>query len=205
MPSLNFKKIASGIDTSALLEEVISQPFLWNKNPCRLGKNGPHHETQDMFLRYKSEAPHIEKDDWKDFADEHLAIWNTTIDYLPSAKKIIMDLMGAMQGEILGGVFLYKIEPGKQIYPHTDQGWHPKFYDKFNVCLQSNPQTHFHYAQDAMTQIAGDVHWFRNDIKHWVINEGETAHMVMTVCIRFDQGERAPWSPEWWVKRIGEI
>lgn len=192
---MNFKLISTGIDVAPLVNEIERQPYLWNKNPCRLGKHGPHHETQDMFLRYKSEAEYIEKGDWHGFADAHFAIWNQTINHLPAARKIIFDLFAAMEGEILGGVFLYKIEPGKQIYPHTDQGWHPEFYEKFNVCLQSNPQTAFHYAEDSMTQAAGDVHWFRNDVKHWVTNEGDTTHVVLTVCMRMDTGERAPWSP----------
>jgi hypothetical protein len=199
---MNFKHILSGVDVDELLSQIQSQPELWNKNPCRLGKHGPHHETQDMFLRYKAETEHIERNDWHGFADAHFAIWNKTIDYLPAARPIIFDLMAHMEGEILGGVFLYKIEPGCQIYPHTDQGWHPEFYEKFNICLQSNPQTAFHYAEDAMVQEGGDVHWFRNDVKHWVVNEGKNTHIVLTVCMRLDNGERAPWSPDSLVKQV---
>lgn len=203
---MNFRQITGGVDVSQLLEQVERQPELWNKNPCRLGKHGPHHETQDMFLRYKSEAEYIEKNDWRGFADAHFAIWNKTIDFLPAARPIIFDLMARLRGEILGGVFLYKIEPGKQIYPHTDQGWHPQFYDKFNVCLKSNPKTAFYYAEDSMVQQAGDVHWFRNDVKHWVKNKGENTHIVLTVCMKLDTGERAPWSPPALVQHVlGEM
>lgn len=194
----NFLKIAGGADVLPLLLEVQRQPELWDKNPCRLSKRGPHHETQDMFLRYKDETEHVNNADWKHFADAHFGEWNKTIDHLPSARKLIFDLMHRVQGEILGGVFLYKIQPGKQIYPHIDKGWHAEFYDKFNICLQSNPNAAFHYDGEKMVQQAGDVHLFQNNVNHWVVNEGDDDHIILTVCIRLDRGFRAPWSPEGW-------
>lgn len=199
MPRLkNFLHIASGIDVLPLLLDVHRQPHLWNKNPCRLSERGPHHETQDMFLRYKDETENIKSGDWKNFSDPHFAQWNETIDHLPHARPLIFDLMARVKAEILGGVFLYKVEPGKKIHPHVDKGWHPEFYDKFNVCLQSNPLAAFLYENETMVQAAGDVHHFRNDVKHWVTNNGENDHIVMTVCVRLDHGYRVPWSPERW-------
>lgn len=193
-----FHKIAVGIDVSPLLAEVIKQPELWNKNPYRLSKHAPHHETQDMILRYRDETTFRENGKWSTFVDEHIPMWNRTIDYLPSARKIIFDLFGYVKGEVLGGIFLYKLQPGTQIMPHVDRGWHPEFYDKFNVCLSSNPQTAFYYEHGAMMQEEGDIHWFRNDVKHWVKNDGTTDHIVMTVCARLDRNNRAPWSPKGW-------
>jgi Aspartyl/Asparaginyl beta-hydroxylase len=198
---MNFTKLQQRIDPSVLLKQIEDQPFLWDKNPCRLSTKGPHHETQDMFLRYRDETKFRESGDWSGFADAHFDDWNKTIDYLPEAKRITMGLMGLLQGEVLGGVFLYKVQPGKQIYPHVDKGWHPDFYQKFNVCLQSNPEAAFCYKEDQMVQEAGDIHFFRNDILHWVVNNGNTDHIVLTVCIRLDSGFRAPWSPEGWTAK----
>jgi hypothetical protein len=191
-------QIDQGVDIKPLMDDIIRQPELWNKNPCRLSKFGPHHETQDMILRYREEKPFRESKDWKEFIGEHIAVWNKSIDYLPAAKIMTMDLMSTLRGEVLGGVLIYKVEPGKQIYPHIDTGWHPTFYDKYNVCLASNSKAAFYYEDCKMTQEPGDIHWFRNNVLHWVKNEGDTDHIVMTICIRFDQGERAEWSPEGW-------
>lgn len=194
----NFNQIAEGVDVTALLNEVVSQPELWNKNPCRLSSYGPHRETQDMFLRYKDETENIQAAEWQNFSAPHLPEWYRTIDFLPSARKLIFDLMALVFGEMLGGVFIYKVEPGKQIYPHIDQGWHPDFYDKYNICLQSNPKAAFCYEDEQMVQQQGDIHFFRNNVTHWVVNEGETDHIIMIVCIRKDRGYRTPWSPEGW-------
>ena len=186
------------VDTEPLLSEVLAQPELWNKNPCRLSRKTPHYETQDMILRYRDETSFRESGDWSRFVDAHLPQWNRTIEFLPAARNIVFELMSRYRGEMLGGVFIYKLQPGTQIYPHVDRGWHPEFYDKFNVCLASNRQTAFYYERSAMFQEAGDIHWFRNDVKHWVKNEGTTDHIVMTVCMRLDRGDRGPWSPDGW-------
>lgn len=193
-----FLPIAHGVDVLPLLLDVQRQPHLWDKNPCRLSKRGPHHETQDIFLRYKDERPHIESGDWRAICDPHIPDWYQSIDYLPDAKRIALDLMARVRGEMLGGVFLYKVDPGRRIYKHTDTGWHPSFYDKFNVCLQSNPSAAFVYEDERLVQRAGDVHWFRNDVDHEVVNEGDDAHVILTVCIRLDRGARVPWSPPGW-------
>lgn len=194
----HFKKIIEGANTAPLLAEVLAQPELWNKNPCRLSSRGPHRETHDMFLRYKDETENMQSKDWRNFSDMHIPEWNKTIDYLPSAKKLIFDLMAKVYGEMLGGVFIYKVEPGKQVYPHVDRGWHPEFYDKYNVCLQSNPKAAFCYQNEKFVQKQGDIHFFENEILHWVVNDGDTDHIIMIVCIRSDRKYRAPWSPKGW-------
>jgi hypothetical protein len=149
-------------------------------------------------LRYKDERPCIETGDWSQFSDAHIPEWYESIDHLPSARPLIHGLMSLVQGEMLGGVFIYRLLPGKTIYGHVDKGWHPEFYDKFNICLKSNSQAAFCYDKERLVQKAGDVHWFRNDVSHNVVNEGVDDHIVMTVCIRLDRGRRVPWSPEGW-------
>lgn len=193
----NFLQVATG-DILPLLLELQRQPELWDRNPCRLSKYGPHHESQDIFLRYKDERPNIEADDWRDIVDEHIPVWYDAIDKLPAARPLIFDLMARVKGEMLGGVFIYRLAPGKRIYSHVDKGWHPEFYEKFNVCLQSNPHAAFVYPDESLTQRAGEVHWFRNDVAHEVVNDGHDDHIVMTVCLRQDRGLRVPPSPAGW-------
>jgi hypothetical protein len=193
----NFLKV-DAVDVASLVAELDAHPELWNRNPCRLSKRGPHHETEDIFLRYKDERPNLKAGDWSNFSDEHIPMWYVAIDSLPSARALIFSLMGKVGGEMLGGVFVYRMKPGARIYGHVDRGWHPEYFEKFNVCLRSNPAAKFAYEDDAMVQEAGDVHWFRNDVRHEVVNEGDTEHTVMTVCIRMDNGARVPPSPDGW-------
>jgi uncharacterized cupin superfamily protein len=194
---MNFEQLPILFDVSQVKAELAAAD-VWNKNPCRLSKRGPHHETQDIILRYKDETENQLSGHWKNFSDPHLPDWYKVSDSLPSAKAIAFDLMTYVKGEMLGGVFLYKLEPGKQIYPHVDKGWHPDYFDKFNVCIEGNLNAAFCYDDDKMIQQPGHVHHFRNDTKHWVLNEGDTDCTILCVCIRLDRGYRVPFSPEGW-------
>lgn len=180
----NFLKIAQGVDVMPLLLELHRQPHLWDRNPARLSENGPHRETHDIWIRYKDETENKASNDYRNFGDPHDGSWYPAYYALPSLRQMIFTLMARVEGERLGGVLLYTIPPGKQIYPHTDTGWHVDYYDKFNICLQSNPKAAFYYEDEAMFANPGDVHRFRNDVEHWVKNEGIEDHIVLTVCIR---------------------
>lgn len=195
----NFLKIARGIDVLPLLLEVQRQPELWDKNPCRLSTRGPHSETQDIILRYKDETPNFaDSKEWLKFSDEHIPVWYKAIDYLPAARKLIFDLVARVGGEMIGCAMIYKLEPGTQVYRHNDKGWHAEYFDKFNICLQSNDRCAFTFDEGPMPQVQGDVDFFRNDVDHWVVNNGPNAHIILTVCIRLDRGYRTQFSPEGW-------
>lgn len=193
----NFLKIASGWDVSPLLLELHRQPQLWDRNKARLSERGPHRETHDIWVRYKDETDNLVRGDYKDFGDPHDGVWYPAYYELPSLRPIIFKLMAMVEGERLGGVLLYSVPPGKRIYPHTDVGWHVDYYEKFNVCLQSNERAFFFYGKDetdpdeAMAAEPGDVHRFVNNVPHFVVNNGEDDHIVLTICIRtHDYGAR---------------
>jgi len=194
----NFTQIAAGINVFPLLLDLQRQPSLWNKNPCRLSKYGPHSDTSDIVIRYKDETENFKTGDFSNFSDEHVADWYKSVDHLPYAKNLSFELMSLVNGEVLGAVLIYRVRPGEKIYSHIDQGWHANTFEKYNICLESNPKAAFCYENERMVQKEGDLHWFRNDIPHWVINEGDTDHIILCICIRQDSGHRVPWSPEGW-------
>ncbi|HTD89237.1 MAG TPA: hypothetical protein VK663_01125 [Burkholderiales bacterium] len=184
---MNFLKISSGIDVMPLAMELARQPELWNQITTRLAFAGsPHRESDDIWMRYKDQSANIASGDFSDFADEHDPIWYPAFYKLPSSAKFIFDLMAYVKAERLGGVIIYRVQPGKQIYLHADQGWHPEYYDKFNLAIQSQPGCAFYYPDqgEAMEQVTGDMHWFRNTVRHGVINKSDHDQIIMTVCVR---------------------
>jgi hypothetical protein len=170
---------------------------LWDRNPVRLFAEGPHRDTHDITLRYKDETENLATS-FADFSDLHTAEWYEAVETLPAARELVHTLASALRAEQIGGVFIYKLKPGTQIYPHTDKGWHADFYTKFNICLASNDRAFFGYKDEFCQQHPGDIHMFRNDIPHGVVNGGLTAHIVMVVCLRLDTGYRVPPSPTGW-------
>lgn len=179
-----FLKIAEGVDVLPLLMQLHRKPDLWDRNKARLHDNGPHRETHDIWLRYKDETENKESGDYSNFASPHDPIWYPAFYVLPASRDLIFSLMARVGGERLGGILLYSVPPGKRIYPHVDEGWIVDYYDRFNICLQSNPLAKFCYEDEVMVARQGEVHRFVNNVNHWVTNEGDNDHIILTVCIR---------------------
>ena len=179
-----FMKIGGGVDVLPLLLQIQRQPELWDRNKARLLPHGPHRDSHDIWIRYKDETENLASCDYSNFADQHDPIWYPAYYALPAIRPIVFGLMARVEGERLGGILIYKLEPGKVIHPHIDPGWHPNYYEKFNVSLRSEPGCVFHYEDEKMRALTGDVYWYTNNTMHWCTNESPDDQIVMSVSIR---------------------
>lgn len=167
------------VDVSALREELAAHPELWGEHSGR--KMGPHAEMTDIWPRYRSPE---ELTSPAAYGEPHLPVWYPCIEKLPSVKKIALDLMAVVGGEILGGILITKLAPGGEIASHVDGGWHAGFYQKFYVAVQNRPGSVFGWEDGDIHASDGQVYWFRNDVPHWVTNDSSEDRISMIVCIR---------------------
>lgn len=181
-----FHRLAAGLDFSPLVAQLAAHPELWDQDKERLSERGPHRQTHDIWLRYRDKAPHVTSGDWSGFADPHIPIWYPAAKVLTAARPMLDALMTAVRGEMLGGVLIYSVPPGAEIFVHTDTGWHPQYFAKFNFALQSQPGCAFYYPEHGQEMCAetGDLHWFRNTVPHGVRNTSEREQLILTACIR---------------------
>lgn len=190
---MNYIKIAQGVNVNSLALELHQHPELWNVDIERLRPTAPHRDSDDIWIRYNDKTQYLKSDDWTHFNDSHESVWYPAFYALPSLRKLIFDLMAAVQGERLGGVLIWRLQPGHAIHPHRDAGWHVDYYDKFNICVQGNPDGKFVYTDhdEAIVAAAGDVHRFINTENHTVVNNGSEDMIVLCVCIKVhDYDER---------------
>lgn len=104
--------LGKGMDVSQAVAEIEAQPDVWNRHCLRTaGEGTPHKEIPDIWVRYNA---------WENFTGdpaafnaEHEPSWYPVIEQLPAVRKIIFDVMHAVQGERLGGVLITKVPPGK--------------------------------------------------------------------------------------------
>jgi hypothetical protein len=181
----HIRLLAKGINVESLVHEITRQPWLWDMFRDRtIGYGCPHSNISDIWARYRA-IDDLTKPEH--FAEEHDSVWYDAFYALPSIRKIVFDLMGAVQGERLGGVLITKVPPGEQVKPHVDSGWHSDYYDKYAVQLQSAPEQAFCFENEQLVTEPGDVYWFNNKYSHWVINNSNQDRMTMIVCIRSDR------------------
>ena len=187
---MNFQQMAAGLDVRPLMAQLRAHPELWDQDPERLSTRGPHYQTHDIWLRYKEKASNIASGDWSNFSDEHIPIWYPASKVLTAAMPLVFDLMAAVKGEMLGAVLIYSVPAGKEILPHTDMGWHPNYFEKYNISLQSQDGCAFYYPEtgESMESKTGDLFWFCNTVPHGVRNISDREQLILTVCIKpFEQ------------------
>jgi uncharacterized RmlC-like cupin family protein len=170
-------------DVGRLRDELITQPELWDTIRHRTSHpQSPHREVSDIWVRYNP----IENfhGDMQAFNAEHEAQWYPVAEQLPAAVGIADMLMGMFSGVALGAVLITKIPPGKQVYPHIDQGWHARHFEKFAVSVQGNLDQIFHFEGEHLRTQPGDLWWFDNSYPHWVTNDSDEDRITLIVCIR---------------------
>lgn len=186
-PMEHFTRIIAGLDVGPLLAQISAHPELWDAQKSRKTRpSSPHIGMSDIWVRYND----LEraKPGFAGFNDEHVPVWYPAWAALPALRPIIFDLMGQVEGEMLGGVLITRIPPGGTIAPHIDHGWHVEYYEKFYVSLQSEPGAEFWCnhggVKEGLNPKPGECWLFDNRKLHWVTNESGKDRLTLIVCIR---------------------
>jgi Aspartyl/Asparaginyl beta-hydroxylase len=178
----------SSLDVLSLQSEVIKNISSFDEyNQRRVFPNSPHAEMTDIWARYNDVRPYIAAGSMEGFADEHDSIWYPIVEKLPSIKKVLFDLMYAVDGERLGGVLITKVPPRGKILKHTDKGWHATYYDKFYVPVLNGKGAVFCFEDGIIEPEYGQAWWFDNSNPHWVENTSDIDRIAMIVCIRTEK------------------
>jgi quercetin dioxygenase-like cupin family protein len=177
---LPFRKLDIKFNVNGLAEELNSSG-LFGKRPYRGMPGSVHEQMKDIWVRYKDPVEHIESGDFSGMADPHESMW---LEDIQSIKDIAYSLMRYLEGSSLGGVLVTKLPPGGEIYPHTDDGWHASYYDKYYIPVSNPSGAKFHFNNGSIDPEDGDVYAFRNDVTHWVTNNTNKNRIAMIICIR---------------------
>lgn len=183
----HFQHLATGVNVQPLLAQIDAHPELWNQHPIRkMAPNSPHAAMDDIWLRYN--AYERLGDDRHMFNAEHVPVWYPAARVLTAARPILMNMMTAVQGEMLCGVFITRIPPGAKILPHVDHGWHAEETTKLYLALRSPRGSAFHCSHGNVSESIcpeiGDIHMLDNTKLHWVTNDSDEEKMTLIVAIR---------------------
>lgn len=168
-------------DTVDLLVEL-ANPALWDTLPMRTqGQKSPHRELSDIWVRYNP----IERfdGDVAKFNAPHIAQWYPVAQSIPTAK-ILSERIAADFDCDLGGVLITRIPAGKMCYPHIDEGWHARHYEKFALQVKGHEKQSFHVENDELITFDGDLFMFDNSKIHWVTNDSDEDRITLIVCVR---------------------
>lgn len=174
---MKINKIGDGVNVGPLWWALQEHPEFWNQYPDRTAHpDSPHHGVDDIWARFA--APEV-----ADKQQPHESVWYPCADVLP-VREIAMRLMAYVGGERLGGVLITRIPPGGEVKPHTDPGWHARYYEKFAVQVASAPGQAFCFDGEQLESRPGDIYWFDNSHVHWVTNPTQHERITAIFCIK---------------------
>jgi len=184
-----FHRIGQSFSTLPICNELRSQPLLWGKSPRVMFPGSPHVDTQDIILRGPKDY-HT-----RSLQELHLAI--DCEDYpagelMPKTMTIARNLAYLLSSDEmkhldsplrLGRVIMTKIEPGKTIHPHADEGPVPEFYRRFHLCIEGGEFNIFMIRGEVQAMEAGEM--WETDVReiHTVVNLMETDRIHLIVDI----------------------
>ncbi len=178
-----FRRLAEGILVDRVLAELDARPDLWAANADRITGQGPHRETQDIWVRYRKPAELTGPDS---FREPHLSVWYPAWHAMPSLRPIVFALQALVGSVHLGGVLLTRIPAGASVFPHHDRGsWHSEYHNaKVWVPLRANDRCLNHCEEDSVVMRPGEAWTFDNLMMHSVENRGRTERIVLIICMR---------------------
>lgn len=187
----NFLRIASGVPVIHLLlaiQRLHKSHGVWREDTyLRDYPQGPFANTESIILRFPPRTVHETEEALKAHMvnfDQHENVDQEVFKRLPEARSLVFNLMAAVEGERLGRVMINKLIPGGVIYPHADTPVHAEYWDRFHICLQSNPGSTFRCGQETIAMHPGDIWWFNNLLEHEAINNSADDRIHMVIDIR---------------------
>lgn len=173
---MKIKLLAEGVNVAPMLWALQSHPELWDTHKARTeDPTSPHHGLSDIWARYAAEG--------EDPTGPHESVWYPCANLIP-VRELVYPLMSQYGGTRLGGVLITKIPAGKECKPHTDPGWHARYYEKFAIQIQSAPGQAFCFEGESLETRPGDVFWFDNAFTHWVTNPTPYDRITLIACIQ---------------------
>lgn len=182
---MSFYKIDLSVNPNPLAMALRENPGLYGRFDLRSQGDSPHREMTDIWLRTNDVEPFYAKGSMVGFADEHDSVWYQEYYRLPEAKKLIFEVMAAVNGERLGAVLITKLPPGGKIYPHTDDSWHALYYaDKYYIPIENHVGATFNFEDSQIKPKLGEVYHIDNSKLHWVNNDTQYDRVAMVICVR---------------------
>lgn len=176
---MKIERLAEGVNVQPLLWALQANPHLWDQNTARTeSEHSPHHDLSDIWVRYAADPTET---------GPHESVWYPCAEVLP-VRDLVYPIMTFARGERLGGVLITKIPAGKECKPHSDPGWHARYYEKFALQIQSAPGQKFCFDGEELETKPGDLFWFDNAHTHWVTNPTPYDRITMIVCVKADRG-----------------
>ena len=175
----NFVKIADGIDTTAIHQELQRNEVVWQADTARQRDVQCQRETESIFLRGAHRT-----DETIRLEDVHQSKNTALSIYFPSTMDWLKTVAHSLHGE-LGRAMFAKLKPNGQVYPHIDGGAYYALRHRFHLVIQSRGSL-MKCDGEEIVMNEGELWAFDNKKTHEAFNESADAriHLIFDLLIQ---------------------
>lgn len=173
----NFQKLAVGINTMPLLNQILRQPELWDAHTFRTGfPNSTMRDSHDILVRFPDLAylgDQQSQDALLKFYNDTKPVWYPAYEKLPALKPLLVDFMHKFECYSIGRVIIAKMRPGKGFHPHADvDGAYVNNTKgaRFHLVLQGQPGNMVRCGDETVSMHTGELWWFNTRLEHEGMN-----------------------------------
>lgn len=172
----NFQLIARNIDTTAIINALKDNEYLWNQNNLRTTHElSPHKQVDDIWIRFNNLDGSLQK-----AVEDKEALWYPASYVLP-VRTYMYPLMEIVDGDRLGRCVITRMGPNTKIDSHKDMGAPVGYYQRFHLALQNAEGAVFKCGDEEFTPQTGDLFIVANQRDHEVINNSDIDRITMII------------------------
>jgi len=168
IPMKNFKLVKEGIEAAPFLAEVEAGAAFWSGER---GKIPVHRETRSIHLRAAAVEAGVA------YYDLERSVATPAWGRFPRLTVFLEAFAREARGE-LGRALIVGLNPGAQVYRHTDRGRYFAPRDRYHLVLRSPAGTRFFCGGDERVMHDGELWWFDNKQEHEVFNGSDVAERI---------------------------
>lgn len=169
----HFRRLLAGLEVRPALEELAAFPELWTLIQLRqLYAESAHADTETIVLRGPTTLENLfDNLECMDFGVIH---------QLRASRALIHHVAEFLNAREVGRLMLVRLKEGGQIRPHIDEGAYARYYARFHLVLDSNPECSFRCGEEKVVMAPGELWWFNHQVTHSVLNSGPArTHLIM--------------------------
>jgi quercetin dioxygenase-like cupin family protein len=181
-PYDNFMLLGQNLPVRGVLQQI-EQSHAWDwLNLRKMFPRTPHRESSDIILRF---APLQCPITFRGIMDglECVNYWPWYD--LDGVRLLIDHAFGRPMESEIGRVMVTRLSPGKQVYPHADEGQYSEHFDRYHIVLSAGAgECIFECGGEQIIMNTGDFWKFNHQKIHSVHNAGQGDRITLIVDVR---------------------
>lgn len=190
----NFIKINHAINMDTVIDEIISNDALFMPMPIETldhrNPGHPHRELRCITLRmtpFKDDicTNHQSADE---AADELIAYDLDIYKLFPECRRAVYRVMEAVNASQIGRVCVARLDQGKRIYGHYDQGESARYYKRYHLMISGKKDNWITCGEGADTEhlemLTGECWSFNHELWHSFANHSTEPRIYLNMDLR---------------------